>query len=605
MQKYHGPKHQQQSRSRPSRPNSQYGRQAYVEDAPDQDSGAVTIVDALPHAPSPPTAPAAIAGAPPPPPKQSPAPPSAAVNVFDFLVNEDTPNASRTNVAVPEEPMSGGHEVTHVIVAPPEDPPRPLQSVLERNDSRETFGESRYAEDGFHYGQGPVPVAGRPMSSFEPLQAAPYLTPASQQDVGRVRVHTKDRKRKRVQVEELQIPASEIGIMRGEGDEIMTDAPPVLHSGLTGGLKSLLAFPRPADYPPSPDYSSGGGDVGELGDPSPGSPLKRSKRHSIIRNPMTALVPARRRSSHQHTTTTHHVGEAAHQSTHRLRRQHRHRHGAEDGNSNEGRHERRHRRRDGGGDDLSDRQSPPAGAAGPARKLKVIKYRSVVGPEPERERSISNSNDSGSKERRSEGGSHLHHRHSSYHSHNHRSSHQPTTTSHHHNNNSNSSNQLVIYRRSRADLFMSFVNKGPESEKGCSMNKALKRYHRERGTGFGLNGGGGIGGVGGSHVGMNGANGHGNGDGINAGGGSGVHGGGNGNGGGGGANGGAGYGNGNGNGNGNGIGGGANGNGSGNGNGNGQLARADEEKELWKSLRLRRNDRGEIVLFAAANPGAG
>ncbi|CAK3845653.1 lyar-type c2hc zinc finger [Lecanosticta acicola] len=42
-----------------------------------------------------------------------------------------------------------------------------------------------------------------------------------------------------------------------------------------------------------------------------------------------------------------------------------------------------------------------------------------------------------------------------------------------------SSNQVVSYR-SRAELFLSFINKGPESERGCSINKALKRYHRER-----------------------------------------------------------------------------------------------------------------------------
>lgn len=71
-------------------------------------------------------------------------------------------------------------------------------------------------------------------------------------------------------------------------------------------------------------------------------------------------------------------------------------------------------------------------------------------------------------------------------------------------------NQLVTYS-SRAELFLSFINKGPESERGYSMNKALKRYHRERDI----------------------------------------------------------YGS----------------------------EREDEDKELWKSLRLRRNDRGEIVLF--------
>ena len=68
---------------------------------------------------------------------------------------------------------------------------------------------------------------------------------------------------------------------------------------------------------------------------------------------------------------------------------------------------------------------------------------------------------------------------------------------------------MVVYR-TRAELFLSFVNKGPESENGCSINKALKRYHRERGTG---------------------------------------------------------------------------------------LAKQDEEKELWKSLRVRRNERGEVTIL--------
>jgi cell growth-regulating nucleolar protein len=71
-----------------------------------------------------------------------------------------------------------------------------------------------------------------------------------------------------------------------------------------------------------------------------------------------------------------------------------------------------------------------------------------------------------------------------------------------------SANNQVMSHNDRADLFMSFITKGPESERGCSINKVLKRYHRERD------------------------------------------------------------------------------------------ARDDEDKELWKSLRVRRNSRGEIVLFA-------
>jgi len=75
------------------------------------------------------------------------------------------------------------------------------------------------------------------------------------------------------------------------------------------------------------------------------------------------------------------------------------------------------------------------------------------------------------------------------------------------------SHQMVVYRP-RADLFLGFVNKGPESERGCSINKALKRFHRERmesGT---------------------------------------------------------------------------------------SMPKSIEEKELWRSLRMRKNERGEIVLFS-------
>ncbi|EMC91281.1 hypothetical protein BAUCODRAFT_39444 [Baudoinia panamericana UAMH 10762] len=71
-------------------------------------------------------------------------------------------------------------------------------------------------------------------------------------------------------------------------------------------------------------------------------------------------------------------------------------------------------------------------------------------------------------------------------------------------------NQLISYK-SRAELFLSFVTKGPDSEHGCSMNKALKRYHRERDV-------------------------------------------------------------------------------------RGEV-KEEDDKELWKSLRLRRNDRGEVVVF--------
>ncbi|ROW11598.1 hypothetical protein VMCG_01354 [Cytospora schulzeri] len=74
------------------------------------------------------------------------------------------------------------------------------------------------------------------------------------------------------------------------------------------------------------------------------------------------------------------------------------------------------------------------------------------------------------------------------------------------------SGAMVVFKP-RADLFLSLINKGADSERGCSVHRALKRFHRERSD-----------------------TGH-------------------------------------------------------------ALAKPLEEKELFRSLRMRRNDRGEIVLF--------
>lgn len=74
----------------------------------------------------------------------------------------------------------------------------------------------------------------------------------------------------------------------------------------------------------------------------------------------------------------------------------------------------------------------------------------------------------------------------------------------------------VVVFKPRADLFLSLVNKGSGSERGCSVHRALKRFHRERSD-----------------------TGH-------------------------------------------------------------SLAKPLEEKELFRSLRMRRNDHGEIVLFCVA-----
>ncbi len=364
-------------------------QQPYVEDAEDDyhhNSHIEVVEPSMPEAPSPPSAAPGFTLS------------SSPVNVFDFLVHGETPNTSRLELTGPE-PM-------HLI----ED----AQSESEENDDRGLVrvrfeDAAQSVSDLVEYGTGPVPTAA-------------YQTPAPKADRERERKkekkdreqtkeEKKDKKRKRLHVETRDLSPR-------DGDHTMTDAPPVLHSGLTGGLNRLLS--RPSVFPPSPDYS---GD--NIGENSPGSPLKKTKhskptkRGRSISNNLLSLIS---------TKSTKRVSSREH-SEDRPKRKH-----------------RKHR-------ESSER---------PSRKL--IDY----------------------KPANAEAGS-----------------------------DDDAQNQMVVYQpqKPRAELLLDFVNKGPGSDRGVSMNKALKRYHRER---------------------------------IEMG---------------------------------------------------STLPKTLEEKELWRSLRMKKNDRGEIVLF--------
>jgi cell growth-regulating nucleolar protein len=298
---------------------------------------------------------------------EAPTPPAAAteehVNVFDFLVaTGQTPNASNMNLPRDQQGPDVGDSTSLV----------PFEYDAEKYLMEDD-------EPLIQYGAGLVP------------KDAAFVTPGPKAERRKTRDSElkKDKKRKRLHVE---VP----------GDQVMTDAPPVLHSGLTGGLKGLM---RPV-YPPSPDYS--GGDAGEN---SPASPLKKSKHSKHSKNGQVGnslleiMISGVKKSSKKKSK----------------------------------KHSHRHRE---------------------AKDTKLIEYR------PQSKDSKTGDNQG----------------------------------------------QIVVFKP-RADAFLSFVDKGPDSEKGCSMNKALKRFHRERQA--------------------SGSN----------------------------------------------------------------LAKSKEEKELWRNLRLRRNDRGEIVLF--------
>ncbi|KAI3329008.1 hypothetical protein HD806DRAFT_519335 [Xylariaceae sp. AK1471] len=380
-QKYQGalykPKRQKPNQTETTAEPDTMAHRAYVEDVteeyeeyqdygiPDTVVGASNSYEMPPHAPMPP--PAIVD--------------DAHVNVFDYMLDA-TPNPSNVNFQSQQTPVGFGGG---------------RQLIRFEQDVNNYVDESGYMVDDGTIGQ----------------YGTAYETPAP-------KVHRKknkdselkkDKKRKRLHIE------TSPGALVPRIDEDMTDAPPVLHSGLTGGLNRMM---RPSQFPPSPDYS--GGDAGEK---SPATPIKK-KKHSKSSKPsrsdsfgsnLKALMSGTSKSKvskkRKHSTET----------KEKKRKTHRHSTSSE-------------------------------------KSQKLIEYRAKSGDEKDDERGA-----------------------------------------------------MIVYRP-RSDLFLSLCNKGPGSDRGCSVNKALKRFHRER-TSSGTS-----------------------------------------------------------------------------------LGKVMEEKELWRSLRMRRNERGEIVLFS-------
>ncbi|KFY30390.1 hypothetical protein V494_08167 [Pseudogymnoascus sp. VKM F-4513 (FW-928)] len=384
-QKYQGALYRPEKEKK-GKNNNNGPKKAYIEDAPETDSHNthIAIVDAPPEAPMPPSAAPDFE-------QQDP------VNVFDFYVGAETPNPSTIHLASVEQRRLE------------EAPPTPSPAYANGSGAVVRFSqvEDDNSEALVQYGSGPVPTDLRTPAPKERK---------SKKDKGLNSVSKSDKKRKRLHVD----TSADSSVDR---DLEMTDAPPVLHSGLTGGLQKMMA--REGAFPPSPDYS------GDNVEASPGSPLKRSKRtketkkHHNEGGFSTAIM--------QMITTTRKTSRKS-SKEHKERKERKH-------DEDRPRKQSRTKRRD--------------------ADQKMIEYKSADA-----------SQDPG---------------------------------------------QMVVFKPSEgsdelAGMLLGFVSKGPESERGVSMNKALKRYHRMRASS----------------------------------------------------------------------------------GGNGKVA---EEKELWKSLRMRKNDRGEIVLF--------
>ena len=355
----------------------QKSRKAYVEDAEDDDADkhAITIVDPPPPAPEPPV---------------SASEKAEPINVFDFLVTGDTPNASTTELP-PKEGMKMVKNAPSIFGE--------VQNSTEKGDD-----DSLYENNGFTYGSEPITVK-KAKQEIEYITPAPkhQHKPSTEAIYGLENPERKstDKKRKRLHVEELDLTEARRPSVELEADIVMIEAPsaPILHSGLTGGLNRLLSKSK---FPPSPEYSNG--------DPSPTSPVRRSKQ----------ITAAKEK-------------------------------------------------------DRGRKSSSGVSRTAGGQLVRIRKRRTSDESRPR-------------KQHRSE-----HHTHSSHNSEHHP---KPQKTIEHpkrkaieyhpHSRQDDDSQQLIVYK-TRAELFMSFVTKGPDSEQGYSMHKALKRYHRERGEqGLGL-----------------------------------------------------------------------------------------------------------------------
>lgn len=372
-------------------------QKASVEEIPDEYTGIVSIIEAPPEAPSPPSA-----------------VPDFAPNVFDFLVGSETPNASTLKL----------------VEAAEADEADESRMIEDNHAQRVRFYDDDDDDDDEQAAGMVVQYDADPISTPAPRKSK--KDKHSKDSAKESKSATKDKKRKRLHVDTSPQPPLSRNV---DTDEIMADADadavPVLHSGLTGGLNRLLS--KNAGFPPSPDYS---------GDNGVDSPLRRSKRSS-----RRASEKAKKNTGLSATLAGFFAG-ASGSGTNRK----------ESGSSNSNKENeredmpRKSRHRDRGSKLLTDSSHARSGHHGQQMIIYDANGMAVTGPAP------------ASSE--------------------------------------------------RAELFLSGVTKGTESEKGYSVNKALKRYHRERMERLGAIG-----------------------------------------------------------------------------------KKEREEKELWKCLRLRRNDRGEVVVF--------
>lgn len=480
----------------PNEQNALVPRPAYVEDAPDQ--------EAPPRVPSPP-----------------PAVP-ADINVFDFLVTDESPRSSRTSINAAKR-----HSAPPVASKAMAEGKENVNQTY--HNSEETIHTKEYELQGFSYGAEPVNPRPYRNDNNNSQLSLEFMTPAAKET--RAKLDKKTRpvslshsrsnsgsisvgKRKRANTEDqangslrdIDTPMPDVA---DDPSRPPVDTPLALvHSGLTGGLTRLM--PRSGEdypFPPSPhDDTDRGHDRRSQprqhsGHDDPASPLKRSRRSKEdLPNGLGISIKGRAGKVMSIVGAAFTNPASAHNEGVNNRDSKRRGSSSDQGQSQT-------RSRDG---DLRDRDG--------RKKHRVHRYNGTSSSNVRYERS-----NRGSRSHGHGNGSPEAQRRKLKVIEYHRSSPEDSDTESEEYRSRGANGQMVIFgaaqqAKQRCESFLSFVTKGPESERGCSINKALKRWHRESETRSSHS-------TRTSHIKM------------------------------------------------------------------------DEEKELWRHLRLKRNDRGEIVVF--------
>lgn len=408
-----------------------------------------------------------LKGGMPPPPAPSPPPPDAErhsataaaatgkpVNVFDYLMPDKTPNASKVSLGGPKEPMQMVDHAPSVF-----EPSNTLAHLDTEAEDEDKHYDVPYEENGFSYGAGPIPPSTHPSRATN--ASTEFMTPAPKKKKDRSRAGkkaspengpasgTSDKKRKRGRMEDHDMAdaVSDTPMMDAPSSMLNNPGTPMLnHSGLTGGLNRMLRSPS---LEAEPDNSRR-----RYQDPT--SPIKRTRRNEKETNGDAGLgisikhragrfvssmfggsaVSASSGSSNDPTSKAivrrRSDSDEGHGQLVEVRRPKKStRVRSANGHAMSGERESRKSKRKGGAKEDFDR---------PSRRLKQIEYHR----DADRSRSRSPRRDNG--------------------------------------------RQMIVYREptvpnelqcEMAAHFLSLVTKGPESSRGLSINKMLKRFHRD------------------------------------------------------------------------------------------------------------------------------